>query len=297
MNLFAAADDDDGDHEMQPLADTEECARNVRRPRPPCPCSLLVVAAAFGVLVVAAIVWGSALPRCTTSPADAAQPAETTSLQLVRDSIEMQVQPPLPAAWPSLKKGRKFYERALAAAAAEEGSRMGFEFEAGFHKERFVVRKIWQAAICASTSGCSVLVRYRRVTAGSKSGSIDLTLKHTRQFRAVAAMLPDCANATGSSAKLEANYYWKGSASSDVCIKWQYSCKLLLQHASPSSPPFSPPPPAPVIHSVHDVLPFFPSAAQAFQPHAIDTALPELEDCYYEREYKVSGSARCGAQA
>ena len=82
-----------------------------------------------------------------------------------------------------------------------------------------------------------------------------------------------------------------------MCIKWQYSCKLLLQPASPSSPPFSPPPPAPVIHSVHDVLPFFPSAADAFQPSAINTALPEREDCYYEREYKVSGSARSGAQA
>ncbi len=249
----------------------------------------LLVAAVCTALAIAAIV--TACLRPPPTPPALPQPPQSHNLEGVIEGIEMQVLPPPPSSWPSLKQGLKFYERFLASLAAEalaENGGLDFEFDAKARKERSVVRQMWQSQPSCASGNCSTptplpvaIVRLRQVVSGSGNGSVDFTLKQKRRFRQAAAALPTCTIAAGDAvckAKMEANYWWKAAATSDVDVTWERSCTLQLLHA-----------PAPqVVRSVRDVLPFFPSALAAFGIDSEDANLYERLDCYHEREYKVS---------
>jgi len=307
------ADVSSGEHDMQQMLESSTASQNLTEDSPPASKShslssfdrrariALVVAASCCGLAFATIIWASSRPHCTTCTTNAPQLAEADGLEGVPESIEMQVLPPPPVSWPSLQYGRQFYERVLSSLTAKgmagKGD-LGFEFDAKATKERNVARQIWQLPSCLS-GNCSTivplplaLVRYRQVVSGSSNGSSDFTLKQTRRFRQVAATLPQCttaANVAACNAKIEANYYWRGTDTYDVGVTWQRSCTLQLQPASRSSPsPLPPSPASPVIGSVRDVLPFFPSALAAFGPDSLDTLMFQRDDCYHEREYKAS---------
>jgi hypothetical protein len=282
------------DHDMQPMVEpATEVHISTSVPIPFLPLdrrarSVLLFSAACTALAIAAIV--TACLRPPPTPPAQHQPPQSHNLEGVIEGIEMQVLPPPPVSWPSLKEGLKFYERFLASLAAEARAEKGgldFDFDAKARKERSVVRQLWQLQPSCTSSNCSTpaplpiaLVRRRQVVSGSGNGTVDVTLKQKRRFRQTAAALPACAIATGHAickAKMEANYWWKAAEGSDVDVTWERSCTLQLIHAS-----------APlVVRSVRDVLPFFSSALAAFGTESDDASLYERLDCYHEREYKV----------
>ncbi len=296
LPLHPHAEAECDEHDMQPMVEPSGVSTSVtgishlhlplhHRAR-----SALLIAAALIALAIAAIIWACHRPLCSTcTAASATQPTPTVLDDLgMLESIEMQVLPLPPVKWPSLKDGRKFYEQFLSLLAAEARKGTGvldFDFDPKAHKERSVMRHIWQATPSCE-SNCSkivplpiALVRFRQVVSGNGNGSMDFTLKQTRRFRPSAAALPQCTTATEDTpckAKIEANYYWKSADSSDMGITWQRSCTLLLDSM------FQPP----VIRSVLDVQPLFLSASAAFG--GPDAVLYERVDCYHEREYKVS---------
>ena len=283
-----------GEHDLQPILEQSTGTENMADIPPSCkPLDgreriVLAIAAAGSALAAAVIVWACVRPQCTNCTANTSQLGDVYGLEGIAESIEMQVQPLAPAAWPSLEEGRKFYEQALSSLAAR-GTGLGFEFDAKARSERSVVRHIWQTSQSCVSSNCSMhahksgaMVRYRQVVLGSGNGSSDFTLKQTRQFRESAAALPQCtitAESAGCKAKIEANYFWRGNETSDVAMTWQRSCTLQLHPSSPVD--------TPAIRSVRDVLPYFSSAPAAFGPDSVDMVMYESSDCYHEREYKV----------
>jgi hypothetical protein len=279
---------------MQPMIELETSAANSasayhsslsldKRAR-----AVLIVAAAGCTLAAAAIIWACVRPQCSACTSNVLRPRGADGLEGVVESIEMQVQPVPPAAWPSFKDGRKFYEQVISSLAGRKRD-LGFEFDAKARNERSVSRQIWQHLPPCSNGNCSALtqtpvavLRYRRVVSGSGNGSSDFTLKQTRRFRQAAAALPPCTTAKDADckAKIEANYYWRGAETSDVAIMWQRSCTLLLPRTSITQ--------LSVLRSLRDVLPFFPSVSSAFGTGSENSTLYESADCVHEREYKVS---------
>ena len=248
----------------------------------------LFVVAAGSALATAVIIWACSRPQCATCASNTLQ-VNTNVLEGVVESIEMQVLPTPPTAWPSLKDGLSFYQKVLSSLGAVTG--LGLDFDAKPHDTRVVSRFLWQTVPMCETSNCSLRelmsnVRYRQVVSGSGYGNSDFTMKQNRRFRQNAAALTPCittAERVDCKAKIEANYFWKFAGSSDVDITWQRSCTLRLQSTSPAivTPP--------VIRSVRDVLPFFSSAAAAFGPHSENTTLFQSNDCFHESDYKVTG--------
>lgn len=259
--------------------------------------AVLCVAAVGSMLITAVIAWVCIWPQCATCASSMVQSgssqgyADVDVLKSVVESIEMQVQPSPPAAWPSLEDGHTFYQNLFLSLATVAD--FGLEFDANPLKTRVVARALWHTLPKCEGSNCSLPVlttnvRYRKVISGSGYGSGDFTMKQSRRFRQNAAALPLCTIADENAdckAKIEANYYWKGAESSDVDITWQRSCTLRLK-STPSSE-VAPP----VISSVRDVQSFFTSTAAAFGANSENATLYERGDCLHESEYTVSETA------
>jgi hypothetical protein len=288
------SDSSSDEHDMQQMIELETSADHLAgAPRSPSLLDkrahlVLFVAAIGSAAAAAVIIWACARPQCAACISSALELGGANGLDGVVESIEMQVLPPPPAAWPSLKEGQKFYEHMLSSLAAVTD--LGLQFDAKPHKNRVVARFLWQTLPRCANGNCSLpapmanaVVRYRQVVSGSNFGSGDFTLKQNRRFRQSAASLPHCTTSVESdcNAKIEANYFWKGAGSSDVDITWQRSCTLRLKTPSLSSAT------PPVIRNVPDVLTFFSSAATAFGPNSEDAILYESGDCFHESDYKV----------
>lgn len=283
------SDSPSDEQDLQPMI---ELTSNTELPSPspslsdPRARAALFVVLAVSALATAVIVWACTRPQCATCASNTLQ-VNTNVLEGVVESIEMQVLPTPPTAWPSLKDGLSFYQKVLSSLSA--ATELGLDFDSKPHDERVVTRFLWQTVPMCETSNCSLRglmsnVRYRQVVSGSGYGSSDFTMKQNRRFRQNAATLTPCittAERVDCKAKIEANYFWKFAGSSDVDITWQRSCTLRLQSTSPAivTPP--------VIRSVRDVLPFFSSAAAAFVPHSENTTLFQSSDCFHESDYKA----------
>jgi hypothetical protein len=285
-----------GEHDTQPMIELATGSAENPAVHPHSPSRLdpraravLLAAVAGSALVIAVIIWACVRQQCAECASRTPQLEDAYVLEGVVESIEMQVQPQPPATWPSFKDGRKFYEQVLASLAVRNRG-LGFEFDAKARSERSVARQIWQSLPGCLNSNCSTpeqkpvaLLRYRQVVSGSGNGSSDFTLKQTRRFRQVAAALPQCTTNSENAeckAKIEANYYWRGAETFDVAIVWQRSCTLLFHPSSTAQPP--------VIRNVRDALPFFLSAPVALGADSESSVLYQSNDCYHEREYKVS---------
>jgi hypothetical protein len=292
-----------GDQDDLPMVHPTSCADNSAWPPlsmsqlDPRARAVLCVAAIGSMLITAVIAWVCIWPQCAACGLNAVQSgsspgyADANGLNSVAESIEMQVLPSPPAKWPSLHDGQIFYQNVFISLA--EIADYGLEFRAAPLKTRVVERVVWHTLPKCDGSNCSLPVlmtnvRYRKVVSGYGYGSSDFTLKQSRRFRQNAAALPLCTIADETAdckAKIEANYFWKGTQSSDVDITWQLSCTLRLKGASPSEVA------SPTISSVRDVLMFFTSAAAAFGPNSENTTLHDSRDCFHESEYAVSEAA------